>query len=116
LSYDGRPARNKHPATDNPKNAADQYDNAAKHHREAAKDFEEGKHETAAHHAHTAHRLASNARNQATKASRKHAHEHGGGQQGSGGTSNKRWSEWPARRHIPAGRAASWTCAKSVTV
>ncbi len=75
----------KHPSTEHHTAAADAHDNASRHHREAAKNYEEGKHETAAHHAHSASGHSAHARDEAEKASRTHAQEHGN-HKGTGGS------------------------------
>ena len=74
-----REYRMPHPSSDHHNKAAAHHENAARSHRDAAKSYDEGKHETGAHHAQAAQGHSSQANEESTHASRKHAQEHGSG-------------------------------------
>src|SRR5476649_797245 len=59
------------------KNASEHHTHAAKHHGEAAMHHEAGRHEKAAHHAHTARAHAIQATEHAENAAKAHGEEHG---------------------------------------
>jgi hypothetical protein len=65
-----------HPSSEHHNKAASHHDNAARSHRDAAKAYDEGKHEVGAHHAQTAQGYSSQAGEESTQASRKHAQQH----------------------------------------